>query len=1353
MTDTVGARERPFPQGFLAERETRTWRIAIGEGRTIVPHSLAFGRGANALEVALAVSRPRPAADDVRRLWRERQGGRPSPLLLVVGYEAAEGTRLALCGPAGDSPPLLWDLAVGHVERLVDAALDEPTRHAALRFLLTMMPEVASDLPGVRNAGLVATQELVNGVPARPDWIDACVRAASMLALRGRALVERLGFAIEPLGTASSVLRVRGNKRAVAVFLDEGEAFEEPGARFGGTTPVSRALALAEQEGLPWVVLTRARQLRLYSARAGTGVGHKGRADTYVEVDLALLPGDRAGYLTLLFGADALTDDGTMAEILVRSADFAAGLGVRLRERIYGEVVPAMATAIARRTPSGPGGDEQRLGLAYEQTLVVLFRTLFVAYAEDKDLLPYRTNGLYGDRSLKRLARRLAEPSSRASVFDPESTDLWDHVHALWRAVDKGNARWGVPAYDGGLFSDDEIVHPVGAIASRLSLSDAEFGPPLQALLVAEGADGVTGPVDFRSLSVREFGTIYEGLLESGLSEAPSDLSVNVRGDYVPADPRTDASAAIRQGEIYFHNRSGARKATGSYFTKPFAVEHLLDHALEPVLDEHVRRVADLFASGDDAGAAEAFFDFRCADLAMGSGHFLVAAVDRIEARLSNYLALHPIPAVLAELDALRSAALQSLGDLGEGVEIEATTLLRRQVARRCVYGVDRNPMAVELARLAIWIHTFVPGLPLSFLDHNLVCGDSLTGIGTVDEAAGVLDKAGQTTLSRGQIRSFLERSDEALRRLAHTAEATTAEIGIARAAHAQALAAVEPARKLFDALVAARLGKASLPLVLNDGTLAAMPDLDQARSLASGLKALHFPVAFPEVVLRGRPGFDCILGNPPWEEATVEELGFWALRFPGLKSMNAAQKKAEVARLRAERPDLVAEYDRAVAEAADMRRTLLAGPYPGMGTGDPDLYKAFAWRFWQLVRTGGAIGVVLPRSSLSAKGSTPWREAVLTGGAFEDVTTLLNTGGWVFDDAEPRYTVGLVAIRKGVERAGPVHLRGPFATRGAFERGVSEPAAVVQAADLRSWSEAAALPLLPTAKSGEVFAKLRRHPRMDAAQGWRVRPATEFHATNDKNLFVLDEAEARTDMWPVYQGASFNLWRPDTGTYYAWAEPERIQAVLREKRKRRGHGASRPLASPATGTFSLPCLRPRIAFRDVARATDTRTVIAALVPPNVVITNQAPYLEWEMGDECDAAYLLGVLCSIPLDWHARRVVELHLNFHVFNAMPVPRPDRRNSLRRRVEEIAGRLAAVDDRYANWARAVGVPVGSVTPDAEAGLLAELDAAVALLYGLDEGDVRHIFETFHVGWAYEPRLTGVLEHMHRLGRAWS
>ena len=164
---------------------------------------------------------------------------------------------------------------------------------------------------------------------------------------------------------------------------------------------------------------------------------------------------------------------------------------------------------------------------------------------------------------------------------------------------------------------------------------------------------------------------------------------------------------------------------------------------------------------------------------------------------------------------------------------------------------------------------------------------------------------------------------------------------------------------------------------------------------------------------------------------------------------------------------------------------------------------------------------------------------------------------------------------------------------------------------------------------------------------------------------------------------------------------------------------------------------------------TDTRTVIAALVPPEVVITNQAPFLLWPLGDERDQAYLLAVLCSIPLDWYARRFVETHVNYHVFNPFPIPRSDRADPLRRRIEEVSGTLAAVDDRYAAWAEAVAVPVGGVVDEAhKEALIAEIDALVARLYCLDEDDVSHVFETFHEGWDYTPRLERVLTHFRAL-----
>jgi phenylpyruvate tautomerase PptA (4-oxalocrotonate tautomerase family) len=162
----------------------------------------------------------------------------------------------------------------------------------------------------------------------------------------------------------------------------------------------------------------------------------------------------------------------------------------------------------------------------------------------------------------------------------------------------------------------------------------------------------------------------------------------------------------------------------------------------------------------------------------------------------------------------------------------------------------------------------------------------------------------------------------------------------------------------------------------------------------------------------------------------------------------------------------------------------------------------------------------------------------------------------------------------------------------------------------------------------------------------------------------------------------------------------------------------------------------------------NTRSLVAALVAPQVILTHGIPFLLRVRGSERSEAFLLGVLASLPLDWYVRRFVESHVTFEILNAVPVPNTGT-DSLSMRVTEIAGRLAAVDDRYEEWAAEVSVPVGSVTdPEQKEDLIAELDAAVALLYGLDEGDVRVIFETFHEGWDYTSRLDAVLRHFRRL-----
>lgn len=979
-------------EDFLVEREPISWSPPAGFPPSFAPAGLFTQNTPHGLEVVLVETARKPPVGELRKAWYKRRSSRVSPVLIVAAYPIADGTRVSLCGPVGEHPPIQHDVEISQAERLADVALNEPSHHAATRFLIANLPEMNSELPGVRNMGLFATQELRVGVPQRSDWQKAKTRGSSLLAFQGRELVEKLGFEIENLTTNTWKLTTEDRHTAVAVFCDDDEPFEAPSQRFNATSPVSQALAVADHHGVDWMILTRASEIRLYAARADTGVGRKGRAETFVELNLALLPEELAGYLPLLFTAEALQPQGSVDEILGESERFAAALAQRLRERVYFETVPALAAAIAGKMDSRPTSAD--LKDAYEQVMMILFRLLFVAYAEDKNLLPYRTNSRYQDHSLQKLAIRLVEDHHTGRQhYDPIAASMWADVCQLWEAVNRGNISWGVPAYNGGLFSDDPKINEAGSRLGGLQLTDHEFAPALAALLIDETPEGVVGPVDFRSLSVREFGTIYEGLLESRLAVAQEDLAIRTdKGKKIKATVKKTSSSTtqyspaekgepveVAAGGVYLQHHSGKRKSTGSYFTKPFAVEHLLDHALKPALDDHIAHLNALHAAGDEAALADAFFDFRCADIAMGSGHFLVAAVDHIEARLSAWLAEHPLAAITNELERLRHSALDALGELSKGVEIESGSLLRRQVARHCVYGVDRNPIAVELARLAIWVHTFVPGLPLSFLDHNLVCGDSLTGVRTLDQVVAVFDPDASPdtpSLFRDQLENMLAEARQALRNLARTSDATKAEIDQAREAHEEALRAIGGARALFDVITAHQAEVCCLPENFDETTFITASKKPEVTRAVRDFGPLHFPAAFPEVFLRERPGFDCVIGNPPWDKVVADRKVWWGLHLPGVRSLPVAQRRARIDDLEKKRPDLAEEFANDKQQADTLKR-LLRITFPKLGSGQTDLSKAFAWANLELTREGGTLGLVLPRTAVSDAGMTNWRKQV----------------------------------------------------------------------------------------------------------------------------------------------------------------------------------------------------------------------------------------------------------------------------------------------------------------------------------------------------------------------------------------
>ncbi len=1347
---------------FLRDFEPRPGEFPRIEGFESI--GLYLGQGTPALEVLVYKGDHRPPIDRLKKAWKDRLAGRGVSLLIVALYD----NSCAICGHSERSRgeiPIHPDLPIEHAERLCATALELPDHHTVDRFLRDHLPETHSPIFGIRNQGLLATYVLQRGEAdvQREAWQQAASKSSRLKTMKDRALISGLGYTIEPLAGAASVLTESGSRLALAVFLDQNETAELPNQRFGNQTPISYALQLAQAQNLNWVVVNKGSELRLYPTKTDVGVGRRGLTDTYLALDLQLLPDNRLPFVWLILSAEGLREGGFFKDLREKSERYAKDIGERLRDRIYTSVIPQLSMAIVRaRKLKKPSSED--LNLTYQMAMLVLFRLLFVAYAEDHDLLPYRTNELYRSRSLTRLAHELKRIIDESRGFDPGST-LWAEVRRIWDAVRDGQSEWDIPAYDGGMFEEGND-HPAGAELAKISLSNREFGLILAGLLLDNDTPEGLGPVDFRSLGVREFGTIYEGLLENELSVADSNLTTDKKGIYKPADGKKKVK--VPKGEIYLHNKSGARKASGSYYTKSFAVDHLLDHSLEPALDDHLEKVAKV-AKADADKASRMLFEFFVADIAMGSGHFLISAIDRIEKRFLTFLGDNPLKGVDAELEKLRSVARDKLGEAVDECRLEKNQLLRRLIARRCIYGVDLNPLAVELARLSVWIHTFVPGLPLSFLDHNLVYGNSLVGIGTFDEALEELTSKGHTfDLFEDPAKKWLGTAQKEIQALRQISDSDIAEIDKAKKAHEGIGKKLSELNAFFDILSAARIDK-EIVKKMGSGAAGFLTNLTEIQNLfgnalhkkaqkATGsIPPFHFPIAFPEVFLREQPGFDVIIGNPPWEKARVEEHGFWARNFPGLRGMKQVDQEILKKQYKKDRPDLTQLLEREISEAKLIRNVLITGPYPGMGSGDPDLYKAFCWRFWHLTCEGkGQIGVVLPRSAWFSKGSELFRKKVFAGGIVNDITYLLNSGGWVFDDAEHRYTIALTSLKKlRIDSSNNVvSLRGPFRSKPSFDTGILSSAVTFNTEDVLTWTDTASLPLLPSEESADVFLQMCKAPNLNADIGdWRCRPYRELDAANDKNLFTFSNHPPK-DYWPVYKGESFDLWNPDTGSTYAAIQPKKAMAHLQEKRER-GYKYSRSVFAECSESWvndnkTLPCLHPRIAFRDVTNRTNQRTAIVALVPPEIVLVHTAPTFIFPRGNEYDMAYLLGVLSSIPLDWYARCFVETHLTFDVLMPFPIPGSDNSDHLKIRVIALSGRLACPDKRFAEFAKAVGVKCGPLPEDEKNDMIHELDAIVAHLYGLNEKQLIHIFETFHVGWDYEERLRATLKHFKEWGK---
>jgi Eco57I restriction-modification methylase/restriction endonuclease TaqI-like protein len=731
--------------------------------------------------------------------------------------------------------------------------------------------------------------------------------------------------------------------------LDDVDESRERAAEDGGTPfeiPGARVVSLLEAQVAPWVIVTNGKLWRLYSSTASN------KATNYYEIDLeeAIAANDQIialKYWWLMFRQQAFT--GFLDKLLKDSAAYAKELGDRLKDRVFEEIFAQFAKGfIAEMRAKGISDlNEETLATVFSGTMTFLYRLIFILYAESLELLPLHDLRGYGDLSLDRMKQEIAEVGGTLLDASPErlsqqyrvvSTTLYDRLQTLFRVIDQGSDELNMPTYDGGLFSPETDT---GRFLTTYAIPDR---------YLALGFDWLTRDVDdhtkalvfidFKSLGVRHLGSIYEGLLEFKLRIAEEKLAVTKEKGkevYKPARQAKKPLKLIDEGEVYLENDKRERKATGSYYTPDYIVKYIVRHTVGPVLDrkfqvlesrlreaqrgyrDYVKLVeARRKAFGKDESTTvywngremqtlvDDCLNVRVLDPAMGSGHFLVEVVDYVSNRLIDFLNAWSENPVWAFLEKTRDDILNEMERQKVTIDADRLTrvsLLKRAVLKRCVYGVDLNLMAVELAKVSLWLDAFTLGAPLSFLDHHLKHGNSLIGAKITDVQDYLLGGGGpqQPDMFSGSEFAGVMLATDLMRQVSYLSDNTVEQTRQSAQAYHDAHDHLAPYKRLLDVYTSRWFGNSQYatkktdslrlflkgaqtktwlrsPQVRLDDTSYPATDIAENALRAAEEKCFfHWELEFPEVFFApSKPGgqdmqlwadggFDAVVGNPPW--------------------------------------------------------------------------------------------------------------------------------------------------------------------------------------------------------------------------------------------------------------------------------------------------------------------------------------------------------------------------------------------------------------------------------------------------------------------------------------------------------
>jgi len=1156
----------------------------------------------------------------------------------------------------------------------------------------------------------------------------------------GQIILDERTF---PIGFAA------GEGRVPLVFAAHDQGLDKPSNRHGDGVRRRSPFLLAQEylnasSDCLWAVVSNGLKLRILRDNPSL------TRPAYIEADLeaifseGLYPDFTA--LWLLAHASRFGKVGTERAdcALERWRNTAQEDGIRARDRLrvgVTEALRALGTGflahkdnaeLRRRIEAG----ELSTQAYFEQLLRLIYRFIFLATIEDRELVfaPEATQAARERYLAGYSLTRLRQLAARRRSYDRHA-DLWQVLTITFGGLGRGQPALGLPAL-GGLFDAVQCPDLDTARLENQALLSALFS----LCFFRDGA--ALSRVNYRDMDSEELGSVYESLLE-----------------LVPQVTLT--GGARRFGfvgdEEEGSTKGNARKLTGSYYTPDSLVQELIKSALEPVI---ARTLAE-----NPQEPVQALLALSVCDPACGSGHFLLAAARRI----ADEVALLRAPEGNPSQQDFRHAL--------------------RDVVAHCIYGVDKNPMAVELARTALWLEAYTPDRPLTFLDAHLRCGDALLGVlsdailqdGIPDKAFNALsgddkevvkrikkanrDAAKGIAKAREKSRQMLsldlgENVDTAA--FEALPDDTLEALQAKRAAHAALEASIAASR----ARLAADIFVAAFVLPKTAETEARVPtsqDLwlvlkgdhprpgiaESAHAAAQAAQAFHWWQAFPQVKARG--GFDVLLGNPPWERIKLQEEEFFATRSPLVAE---AQHKAERGRRIALLADgmllhtlypeveaaqglvppngaeqaLYADFlaARRNAEAASLFAHD-AGRYPLTGVGDVNTYALFAESFAQLMTEAGRAGFIVPTGIATDDSTKAFFAGMTQQGRLHSLYDFRTGPGLFADIGHQRFKFCLMTLAQA-EQTDFL-----FFALSVSELTDERKHFALTPEEFRLINpNTLTCPVFRSERDAALTKKLYRAAPVLIAEGppevnpWGIRFMAMIHMSNDSGLFFDAPAPSRL---PLYEAKMIHQFDHRWATYSADGSGD----VSTAQKQNPAFSVTPRYWVEAVEVEAR--LRDKgwergwlMGWRDICRSTDYRTLIAGVIPKAAVGDKFLLMLPSEQPNRIAA--LFANLNSLVCDFAARQKVGgTSFKYFTMKQIAVLPPDHYTDAD--LAFIAPRvleLTYTAHDLKAWAADLGYdgPPFPWNPERRAHLRAELDAYYARLYGLTRDELRYILD---------------------------